>query len=187
MFKNLVCLPDAQEATAFFGKSLTSANAMSERLISEIDFDAGNFYLPFDVKSPAGINFSFELDDPAINAARDNIKAMILDYTRSGKNKVFIVEDQLSKKQDHGLIKSDSTFIYHGDDVYNLYRYAADNEYDLNHTIEIALQNWTVSVLAKFEFDGDLDSVQIDATPWQVDAVCVGVLDDMALLIWMPS
>lgn len=187
MFKNLVCLPDTREASAYFGKCLTSANAMSERLISEIDFDAGNFYLPFDVKAPAGINFSYELNDPALNAARDTIKTMIVDYTRTDKNKVFIVEDQLSKKQDHGFIKSDSTFIYNGQDVYNLYRYAADNEYDLNHTMEIALQNWTVSVLAKFEFEGDLDSVRIDTTPWQVDAVCVGVFDDMALLIWMPS
>jgi hypothetical protein len=41
--------------------------------------------------------------------------------------------------------------------------------------------------LAKFEIEGDLDTIQINTTPWQVDAVCVGALDDMALLIWMPG
>jgi hypothetical protein len=187
MFKNLVCLPDAQEAAAFFGKSLTSANAMSERLIGEIDFDSGNYYLPFDFKSPSNINFSFELNDPSVNAARDNIENMILDYTRTDKNNVFIVEDQLSKKEDHGFLKSDSTFLYHGEDVYSLYRYGPDSEHHLHHTIESAVQNWTVSVLARFQVDGGLDSIQIDKTPWQVDAVCVGILDDTALLIWMPS
>lgn len=187
MFENLTPLSDVLEATGYFDKSVSSGNAMSARLRREIDLRSGRFYLPFDYRPPARTNLGFELQDPSLDIARTNIKDIVIAHTRADAGNVFIVEDRISKKSERGARESEDNILYDGEDVYNLYREKNNNESSLNYMIEVALQNWTVSVLARFDLPAGSREISIAKTPWRIDAIGIGAFDDMALLIWMPA